>query len=82
MVVSLETKLVPTRPKGYGLKVHMHHFRIFDDYHWRDSGTISINMICKGDEFLDFLRYLKVDLDALLLGVPNDDRTESDTTKS
>lgn len=62
----VEAKLAPTRPKGYCLSIHLHHFTIFGNYKWQDSGTISINMLCEEQEFIRFLRCLQSDLDILL----------------
>ena len=64
--LSLEAKLAPIRPKGYWVSIHFHHFKILGDYKWQDSSTMSINMLCTGEEFIHFLKALQYDLDMLL----------------
>jgi hypothetical protein len=65
--MTFEVKGPIANPKVFGTTIHMGtRFMILGNYEWRDSGHISISMLCEKESLLRFLRSLQDDLSRLL----------------
>ena len=64
--ITLEIKGPVVSQETFGVIVSMSKFMVLGEYHWKDSGCITISLLCKKEELLQFFQDLKKDLSHLL----------------
>ncbi|MGB8699453.1 MAG: hypothetical protein WCD18_08565 [Thermosynechococcaceae cyanobacterium] len=64
--VTLEVGVAPFTPREYRVIIYLYHYMIMSQYQWRSGSSISVSMMCKGDDLMNFLKELNSDLELLL----------------
>jgi hypothetical protein len=64
--VTMEVGIAPVTPREYRVIIHLCHYMIMGQYQWCGGSSISVNMMCKGDDLMNFLKGLNSDLEILL----------------
>jgi hypothetical protein len=64
--VTMEVGVAPITPKEYRVIIYLYHCVIVSQYQWSSGSSISVSMMCKGDDLMNFLKELNSDLELLL----------------
>jgi hypothetical protein len=64
--VTMEVGIAPVIPREYRVIIYLYHCIIMGQYQWCGGSSISVYMMCKGDDLMNFLKGLNSDLEILL----------------